>query len=69
MVRHERAPLAGQQGRILRWHGTVVDIHDWKQSQEELRNTQAELAYVTRVMTMAELTASIAHEVSQLSPA
>ena len=40
-------------------------MHDWKQAQEELRNTQAELAHMTRVMTMGELTASIAHEVNQ----
>jgi PAS domain S-box-containing protein len=58
-------PLLDQQGRILKWHGTVVDMHDWKQAQEELRNTQAELAHMTRVMTVGELTASIAHEVNQ----
>jgi len=58
-------PLRDQQGRILKWHGTIVDMHDWKQAQEKLRNTQAELAHMTRVMTMGELTASIAHEVNQ----
>ncbi len=58
-------PLLDRQGRILKWHGTVVDMHDWKQAQEELRNTQAELAYMTRVTTMGALTASIAHEVNQ----
>ena len=58
-------PLLDQQGRILKWYGTVVDMHDWKQAQEDLRNTQAELAHMTRVMTMGELTASIAHEVNQ----
>ena len=34
-------------------------------ANEELRNTQAELAHLTRMMTMGELTASIAHEVNQ----
>jgi C4-dicarboxylate-specific signal transduction histidine kinase len=58
-------PLLDQKGRILKWYGTVVDMHDWKQAQEELRNTQAVLAHMTRVMTMGELTASIAHEVNQ----
>jgi PAS domain S-box-containing protein len=58
-------PLIDEQGLILKWHGTIVDMHDWKQAQEELRNTQAELAHMTRVMTMRELTASIAHEVNQ----
>jgi len=58
-------PLLDEKGQILKWHGTVVDMHDWKQAQEELRNTQAELAHMTRVMTIGELTASIAHEVNQ----
>jgi PAS domain S-box-containing protein len=58
-------PLLDQEGRIVKWHGTVVDMHDWKQAQEELRNTQAELARMTRIMTVGQLTASIAHEVSQ----
>jgi PAS domain S-box-containing protein len=58
-------PLLDPQGRILKWHGTIVDMHDWKQAQEDLRNTQAELAHMTRVTAMAELTASIAHEVNQ----
>jgi PAS domain S-box-containing protein len=58
-------PLADSEGQIVRWHGTLVDMHDWKLAQEELRRTQAELAKVMRVMTMGELTASIAHEVNQ----
>ncbi|MFL6388374.1 MAG: PAS domain-containing protein [Terriglobales bacterium] len=58
-------PLLDHQGRIVKWHGTVVDMHDWKQAQEELRHTQAELARMMRVMTISQLTASIAHEVNQ----
>ena len=58
-------PLLDHDGHILKWHGAVEDMHDWKHAQEELRNTQEELAHMTRVMTIAELTASIAHEVNQ----
>ena len=58
-------PLLDREGCIVRWHGTVVDMHDWKKAQEELRNTQAELARVMRVLTIGQLTASIAHEVNQ----
>ena len=36
-----------------------------KRTEAELRKTQAELAHVTRVSTLGELTASIAHEVNQ----
>src|SRR5256886_16148614 len=58
-------PLLDEHGRILKWYGTVVDMHDWRQAQEELRHTQEKLAYMMRVTTMGELTASIAHEVNQ----
>src|SRR5258705_4146527 len=36
-----------------------------KQAEDALHKAQAELAHVTRVMTMGELVASIAHEVNQ----
>jgi len=58
-------PLRSSHGDILRWHGTVVDFHDRRQAQEDLRNAQAEIAHMNRVMTMGELAASIAHEVNQ----
>jgi PAS domain S-box-containing protein len=43
----------------------IRDITERRQAQEDLRNAQAELTHVNRVMTMGELTASIAHEVNQ----
>ena len=36
-----------------------------KQAEEDLRKAQAELAHVSRVTTLGELTASIAHELNQ----
>ncbi len=38
---------------------------DWKETQEALRMAQGELARVSRLTTMGELAASIAHEVNQ----
>jgi PAS domain S-box-containing protein len=58
-------PVRDAEGNILRFVGTSTDVHDWRQAQEALRNTQTEFAHITRVMTMGELTASIAHEVNQ----
>jgi PAS domain S-box-containing protein len=58
-------PLRDESGRIIKWFGTVVDLHDWKEAQQALQMTQAELARVSRVTTMGELAASIAHEVNQ----
>jgi PAS domain S-box-containing protein len=41
------------------------DITQRKRSEEALRQAQADLAHVSRVTTMGELTASLAHEVNQ----
>jgi PAS domain S-box-containing protein len=62
---HRAVPVRDAGGNLLRFVGTSTDVHDWRQAQEALRNTQAEFAHMTRVMTMGELTASIAHEVNQ----
>jgi PAS domain S-box-containing protein len=43
----------------------VDDITERKRAEEALRDAQAELAHVTRVATLGEMTASIAHEINQ----
>jgi PAS domain S-box-containing protein len=43
----------------------VVDLSERKRAEEALQRTQAELAHITRVTTLGELAASIAHEVNQ----
>src|SRR5262249_39033116 len=43
----------------------VLDLTERQRSEEALRHVQAELAHVTRVTTLGELTASIAHEINQ----
>jgi PAS domain S-box-containing protein len=58
-------PLRDPEGRLIKWFGTVVDLHDWKEAQQALQMTQIELARVSRLTTMGELAASIAHEVNQ----
>jgi len=54
-----------ESGRPRRRFGTVQDITERKLAEEALRQAQADLAHVSRVTTMGELTASIAHEVNQ----
>jgi two-component system sensor kinase FixL len=44
---------------------TNNDISEHKRSEDALRQTQADLAHVSRVTTMGELTVSLAHEVNQ----
>jgi PAS domain S-box-containing protein len=58
-------PLRDEAGKIVKWYGASADIEDGKRAEETLRKAQSELAHVTRVTTMGELAASIAHEVNQ----
>ena len=58
-------PLHDERGNIVKWYGTMTDIEDRKRAEEALRKANADLAHITRVMTMGEFAASIAHEVSQ----
>jgi C4-dicarboxylate-specific signal transduction histidine kinase len=45
--------------------GTSWDVTERKQAEEALLKAQAELAHVTRVATLGEMTASISHEINQ----
>jgi PAS domain S-box-containing protein len=58
-------PLRDEANRIVRWYMLLHDIDDRKRAEDALMRTQTELAHVTRITTMGELTASIAHEVNQ----
>jgi len=58
-------PLRDDLGNIVRWYGTTIDIEDRKRSEKALRLAQDDLARINRVSTWGELTASLAHEISQ----
>jgi PAS domain S-box-containing protein len=64
-VHSRMEPLVDDRGTVLRWYALMVDVDDQRSSEAALRATQASLAHVTRVLTVGELTASIAHEVRQ----
>ena len=53
------------EARVTRLRGVKFDITARKLAEEALRQAQADLAHVSRVTTMGELTASLAHEVNQ----
>src|SRR6202161_2392007 len=55
----------GDGGEPVRMIGLTQDITERKQLEQALLKTQTELAHLSRVMTMGELTSSIAHEVNQ----
>jgi PAS domain S-box-containing protein len=61
-------PILNDSGQVIEFVGTVIDVTERKKAEEAreaLRETQADLARVSRVNTMGELTASLAHEVNQ----
>jgi PAS domain S-box-containing protein len=58
-------PVLNSSGDLLQFVGSSTDITERKQAEEALRRTQADLARVSRLTTMGELTASLAHEIKQ----
>ncbi|MGA9770662.1 MAG: PAS domain S-box protein [Blastocatellia bacterium] len=58
-------PIIDQSGEVIEFIGTCMDLTERKHTEEGLQRAQAELAHVTRLTTLGELTASIAHEVNQ----
>lgn len=58
-------PFFDNDGNLTQWFGVNVDIENRKRAEEDLRQTQNDLAHVTRMTTMGELAVSIAHEVNQ----
>ncbi len=61
-------PVFSPSGELVEFVGTVIDVTERKRAEEErerLRQVQADLAHLSRVTTMGELTASLAHEIKQ----
>jgi len=61
----QAVPMRDAEGKVLKFVGTTTDIDDQKRAEEALRQAQSDLARINRVTTMGELTASLAHEISQ----
>jgi signal transduction histidine kinase len=61
-------PVLGSLGELLQFVGIAMDVTERKRAEEErqrLRQAETDLAYISRVSTMGELTASLAHEIKQ----
>jgi predicted ATPase/signal transduction histidine kinase len=63
-LRSVAQPTISSSGE-LEFIGTVMDITESKRAEQQQREAQAQLAHVTRVVTLGELAGSIAHEVNQ----
>lgn len=58
-------PLRDGEGRILRWFHLLTDIEDRKRAEEALQAAQDKLARSSQAVSLAKLSASIAHEINQ----
>ena len=62
---HVVAHALSDKSERIEFIGAVKDETERKRAEEALREAQANLARVSRVTTMGELTASLAHEIKQ----
>ena len=58
-------PLRDPHGKILQWYGLAIDIDARKRAEDHLRNTRIKLSTASKIATVAELSASIAHQLNQ----
>lgn len=64
-VETRAAPMRDDSGAIIQWNVICLDIEGEMRAQEELRVTREGLARASQAASLAELSASIAHEVNQ----
>lgn len=67
-VKHQHSvghPVLNASGELVQFVGTAMDTTEQWHAEEALRQTQSRLAQAAQIATVAELSASIAHEVNQ----
>src|SRR5882724_4564500 len=60
-----KRPIIDKDGSANQILGASTDVTERKQAESELQHNRQELAHVTRISTMGELAASLAHELNQ----
>jgi len=58
-------PLRAPDGKIIQWYGLSIDIDERKRAEDHLRDAHIKLSTASKIATVAELSASIAHELNQ----
>jgi PAS domain S-box-containing protein len=64
-VETRAAPMRNAEGAIVQWNVICLDIDAEVRGEEQLRLAQGRLARASQAASLAELSASIAHEVNQ----
>src|SRR3984885_886960 len=58
-------PLRDPDGKILQWYGLTIDIDERQKAEERLSDIRAKFNKVSSIAMVADLSASIAHELNQ----
>jgi PAS domain S-box-containing protein len=58
-------PLRDHDGRVSHWYAISVDVNESKELEEALQTARRRLSAAMQIATVAELSASIAHEINQ----
>src|ERR1700744_5770452 len=58
-------PLRDPHEKIIQWYGLSIDIDEQKRAEDHLQDTRMKLSTASKIATVAELSASIAHERNQ----
>jgi PAS domain S-box-containing protein len=58
-------PFRDERGHIVRWYGLLTDIDDQRSAEDALRQREQALSSAMQAATVAQLSASIAHEINQ----
>ena len=67
-VKASGKPVFGDDGKFCGYRGTGTDVTAVKRAEKaeaSLRTAEAELAHICRITTLSQLTASVAHELTQ----
>ncbi len=60
-------PLLDEHGRVVKWHGTIVDVQDWKRAQEELRQSEQDARLIVDCIPAQVAVLTATGEVTQIN--
>ena len=64
-LHHLMQAVFGADGRLQKYVGTIHDITDRRHAEDEARMLQERLTHFSRLSTMGEMAAGLAHEINQ----
>jgi len=64
-LHHLTQAVFGADGRLQKYVGTIHDITDRRRAEDEARVLQERLTHFSRLSTMGEMAAGLAHEINQ----